>query len=116
MSTEDTNRIGFVYPSTVETTFHLNVLADYCASLPVLQKRKIQEMYSREFSLGYSFTFIQQEEDAINQPMDWIECGEDDIRTFTIYSLTKDENPYNRHKVGRVTRNGKTYIFHVFYS
>jgi hypothetical protein len=28
MATENTNRIGFLYPSTVETIFHLRALAD----------------------------------------------------------------------------------------
>jgi hypothetical protein len=115
MSPEDTNRIGFAYPGTVETIPHLKILADYCASLPVLRKCEIQELYSREFSLGYSFTFIQQEEDAIDPPMDWMKCGEDDAGTFTIYGPTEDENPYNWHKIGRLTRDGKTYVFHLFY-
>ena len=114
MSDATKSGVAFSYNGTAETKADLLMLVEHCSELPLRSKSEIAVEYSRAFSYGTSFTYVQWEKEAIPPPMEWIREGKDDIG-FDVFLPGEANIPYWRLKTCQKFRHGKSYEIHVFY-
>ena len=115
MSTSDGYGSCFVYHGTADTRCHLDMLADYCHTLPLRRKDEVCEQFTQQLFQGCSFTFVRRKGFAINPLLEWLHQGEDEAEVFQYFSPSDSRNVYLRCKVGQATSHGTAYVVHVFY-
>ena len=109
--------LGFVHEGTVEASFDLEILLDRCHVIQPRELPEIVNMYHRQLAKSINFTFVQWEYQAIRpaEKWEWDSIGEDD-NDFHIYLRVQLSNPYQQLKTRAISKNGKSYEIHVFYS